>query len=72
MSDLEPRRRSGVSRSQRADRAYKLTLATGGFAVATVVLVLLAILTSVGLGWAILAALATAGSGLALRKTLNP
>lgn len=72
MSDVEPRRRGGVSRNKRADRAYKLTLMTGGFALATVVLVLFAILTSVGLGWAIIAALATAGSGFALRKTLNP
>jgi len=72
MSDIEPRRRSGLSRNKRADRAYKLTLATGAFGVATVVLVLLALLTSVGLGWAILAAIATALSGLLLRRTLNP
>jgi 4-hydroxybenzoate polyprenyltransferase len=72
MSDIEPRRRSGLSRNARADRAYKLTLATGAFGVATVVLVLLAVLTSVGLGWAILAAIATALSGLLLRRTLNP
>jgi hypothetical protein len=72
MSDIEPRRRSDLSRNKRADRAYKLTLATGAFGVATVVLVLLALLTSVGLGWAILAAIATALSGLLLRRTLNP
>jgi len=72
MSDIERRRRSGLSRNKRADRAYKLTLATGAFGVATVVLVLLALLTSVGLGWAILAAIATALSGLLLRRTLNP
>jgi hypothetical protein len=72
MSDLERRRRGGMTRNQRADRAYKLTLATGAFGVATVVLVLLAVFTAVGLGWAILAALATAGTGVALRKTLNP
>jgi len=72
MSDIEPRRGSGLSRNKRADRAYKLTLATGAFGVATVVLVLLAVLTSVGLGWAVLAAIATALSGLLLRRTLNP
>ena len=36
MSDLEPRRRGGLSRKARADRAYNLTLVTGGLAVVTV------------------------------------
>ena len=43
MSDLEPRRSSGLSRKQREQRAYTLTLATGGLAVLTIALVILAV-----------------------------
>jgi hypothetical protein len=71
MSDLEPRRRSGLSRKARQERAYALTLATGGFAVLTVVLIVLAVFGVVGLGPAIVAALATAGGGVLLRRTLS-
>jgi hypothetical protein len=71
MSDLEPRRRSGLSRRTREDRAYKLVLATGGLAVLTVALVILAVLGIVGGGAAFVAALLTAGSGFMLRRTLN-
>jgi hypothetical protein len=72
MSDLEPRRQSGLSRKQREQRAYTLTLATGGFAVLTVVLVVLAVLGITNFGLAILAALLAAGSGLLLRRTIRP
>jgi hypothetical protein len=72
MSDLEPRRRSSLSRRERAGRAYTLVLATGGFAVLTIVLVLLAVFTSLGLGPAVITALLTVGSGLMVRRTLNP
>ncbi|MBA3408846.1 MAG: hypothetical protein H0U06_12480, partial [Solirubrobacterales bacterium] len=48
MSDLEPRRSSRLSRKERAGRAYSLVLATGGFALLTAVLVLLAVFTSLG------------------------
>ena len=72
MSDLEPRRRGGLSRQARADRAYTLVLVTGGLGVATIALVVLAALGLVGFGWAFLAALLTAGSGFMLKKTLNP
>jgi hypothetical protein len=72
MSDLEPRRRSGLSRKQREQRAYTLTLATGGLAVLTLVLVVLAVLGVTNFGLAILAALLAAGSGYLLRRTLNP
>jgi hypothetical protein len=71
MSDLEPRRRSGVSRRSREGRAYNLVLATGGFAVLAFVLVVLALFGVVGLGPAIVAALLAAGSGLLLRRTLK-
>ena len=72
MSDLEPRRRSGLSRNARAGRAYTLVNVTGGLLIATVVLLVLAVLGIVGGGWAILAGVLTVGSGLALRRTLNP
>jgi hypothetical protein len=71
MSDIEPRRRSGLSRKSREDRAYKLVLATGGLAVLTVALVILAVVGVVGGGAAIVAALLTAGSGFLLRRSLN-
>ena len=72
MSDLEPRRPSGLSRKARADRAYTLVKVTGGLLVATVVLLVLAILGIVGGGWVVVAGALTAGSGLVLRRTLNP
>jgi hypothetical protein len=72
MSDLEPRGRSGLSRKARADRAYTLTLTTGGLALVTVVLVVLAAVFGIGgFGLAFLAALLTAGSGFLLRRTLT-
>jgi len=71
MSDLEPRRRSGLSRRGREQRAYTLVLATGGLAVLTVVLVVLAALDVVGFGLAVLAALLTLGAGVMVRRTLR-
>jgi hypothetical protein len=73
MSDLEPRRRSGPpSRRQREQRAYTLTLATGGLAVLTLALIVLAVVGVTSFGLAVIAALLTAGSGFLLRRTLNP
>jgi hypothetical protein len=72
MSDLEPRRRGGLSRQARADRAYTLVKVAGGLAVATIVLMVLAILGIVGAGWAVAAGALAVGSGVALRRTLNP
>jgi hypothetical protein len=71
MSDLEPRRRGDVSRRQREQRAYTLVLATGGLAVITVVLVILAVFTSMGLGPAVVTALLAGGSGVWLKRTLS-
>ena len=71
MSDLEPRRRSTLSRKDRADRAYTLVLATGGLLVLTIVLFVLAVLGVVSGGLAVVAGALTAGSGIALRRTLN-
>ena len=71
MSDLEPRRRGGLTRKARADRAYTLTLVTGGLAVVTVALVVLAILDIVGGGLAVLTAILAVIAGLLLRRTLR-
>jgi len=71
MSDLEPRRSSGLSRKARADRAYTLVLATSGLLVLTIVLFVLAVLGIVGGGLAVVAGALTAGSGIALRRTLS-
>jgi len=71
MSDLEPRRRSGLSRRSRERRAYNLALATGGLALLAIVLVILAVAGVVGLGPAVVAGLLAVGSGLLLRRTLS-
>jgi hypothetical protein len=71
MSELEPRRRSGLSRNARADRAYTMVKVASGLLVATIVLFVLAILGIVGGGWAVAAGALTAGAGIALRRTLK-
>ncbi|EHN12130.1 hypothetical protein PAI11_09890 [Patulibacter medicamentivorans] len=66
MSDLQRRSRSGLSRTQRVDKAFRLTVATGGLAVAAIVGLV------VGLGW--LVAIGVVGavlSGWMLRNTLR-
>jgi hypothetical protein len=72
MSDIE-RRRTGSrpSRRQREQRAYRLVLATSGFAVLFAAAVVLSILGLLGGGWAILAAVLAVLCGLALRNTLR-
>jgi hypothetical protein len=72
MSDLEPRRRAGMSRREREQRAYTLVLATGGLAVLTIVLVILAVVGAVGFGWALLAALLSIAAGYLVRRTTRP
>jgi hypothetical protein len=71
MSDLEPRRRSGLSRKERESRAYTLVLTTSGLLIVTIVLFVLALLGVVGGGPAVIAGILTAGSGFLLRRTLN-
>lgn len=66
MSDLQRRSRSGLSRTQRVDKAFRLTVATGGLAVAAIVGLV------VGLGW--LVAIGVVGavvSGWMLRNALR-
>jgi hypothetical protein len=72
MSDLEPRRRGGTSRRERADRAYTLVKVTSGLLVLTILLFVLAVLGIVGGGWAVAAGALTVGGGVALRRTLKP
>jgi hypothetical protein len=71
MSQLEPRRRGGLSRNARADRAYTMVKVASGLLIATIVLFVLAILGIVGGGWAVAAGALTAGAGIALRRTLK-
>jgi putative flippase GtrA len=68
MSDLQRR----GTRSQRVDRAYRLTLATGTCAIGAVVAVVLAIAGVVSLGWALLAAVAAVACALLLRRLVSP
>lgn len=71
MTDLEPRRRGGLSRKARADRAYSLVLATSGLLVLTIVLLVLAVLGIVSGGPVVVAGILTAGGGVLLRRTLR-
>jgi hypothetical protein len=71
MSDLQPRRRGGVSRQARAGRAYTLVKVASGLLALTIVLFVLAVLGILGGGWAIAAGALTVGAGVALRRTLQ-
>ena len=71
MANLERRGGSRPTRSQRAQRAYQLTLATGGLAVAGVVLFVLGL---VGIGSAFLGVVVLALAALCfflLRRTMG-
>jgi outer membrane lipoprotein SlyB len=57
----------GLSRKQRVDRSYKLIVATAGFGVGGLVLLI------VGFGlWGFLALVVAAVAGFFLKQTLNP
>jgi hypothetical protein len=71
MSDLTPQRGGGLSRRQREQRAYYLVLATGGLALAAVVVLVLSIFTSVSFGLFVLLAVLAAVAGYLLKRTLN-
>jgi hypothetical protein len=72
MADLERRSSSPPSRRQREQRAYYLVIATGGLAVLTVALVVLAVVGITSLGPAVLVAILAVLCGLALRRVLAP
>jgi hypothetical protein len=72
MNDLTPRSGRRMTRSQREARAFRLTLATGGGAVATVALLVLAVVGIGSFGLAFLVAVLTAVAWWMLRRTLSP
>jgi hypothetical protein len=72
MSHPERRPGGGVPRHKREQRAYYLVLATGGLAVAAVVVFVLAIVGIASFGLFILLAVLAAVAGFLLRRTLSP
>ena len=60
-----------MTRRQREQRAYRLTLATGGLAVVTVVALVLAIAGVLGAGLPILAAILAVVCFVLLRRTVG-
>ena len=71
MADLERRSGSRMTRRQREQRAYQLTLATGGLAVVTVVGIMLAVFGVIGSGLPILTAILAVVCFVLLRRTLG-
>jgi type IV secretory pathway TrbD component len=71
MSDLERRPGRGMSRRQREQRAYYLVLASGGLAVAAVVVLVLWIVGAASFGLFLILAILAAVSGYVLRRTLG-
>jgi len=59
------------TRSQREKRAYQMTLAAGGTGLATVVVLVLAIVGVASFGLAVLLAVVTAVLGFALKRSLG-
>ena len=72
MADLSRRPGNRPSRREREQRAYALTLATGGFGLVAVVGVLLAIVGIIGIGLPLLSGLVAIVCGLLLRRTVSP
>ena len=71
MSDLERRSGRGPSRRQREQRAYYLVLASGGLAVAAVVVLVLWIAGVASFGLFLLLAVLAALAGYVLRRTMS-
>jgi hypothetical protein len=71
MSDIERRRGTRMSRQQRVDRAYRLTLATGVFGTIAVAALVLSIVGIIGGGWWVLSAIVALICFLALRGTVR-
>ena len=59
------------SRSQRVDKAYRYTLATGGFGVGAAAAFVLALVTSFSWGWFVLLAVLAAVSAMLLRSSMR-
>jgi hypothetical protein len=71
MNELDPSRRSPLSRRTREDRAYRLVLATGALGTLAIVGFALAIFGVIGAGWPILATLLAVVSFFLLRRTVT-
>jgi hypothetical protein len=71
VNDISPRPSRRTPRRQREQRAYQLTLATGAAALATVVVLVLAIIDVTSFGLALLLAVITVALGFVLRRTLG-
>ncbi len=71
MSDLDRRRPSGLSRSAREQRAYRLAVSTGVFSVIAVVGVVLAVVGVVGGVIPFMAAIFAVVSWVLFRRTLS-
>jgi hypothetical protein len=71
MSDIERRRGSRPSRKQREQRAFRLLVAGGTLGLAGTVGLVLAIFTSFGAGWPIIALILAAIFGWLFRRTVS-
>jgi hypothetical protein len=71
MTDPAPRPSNRLTRRDRESRAYRLTLATGGGALATVVALVLSIAGVVSFGLVVLLAVLTAVAGYLLKRSLG-
>jgi len=59
------------SRRSRVDKAYRYTLATGGFGLAAAVAFVLALVTSFSFGWFVLLAVIAAVCAVMLRSSVR-
>ncbi len=71
MTGMTPRPSRRPSRGQREKRAYQLTLATAAAGMATVVVLVLAVVGIASFGTAFLLALLTAAGGYAVKRTVG-
>jgi hypothetical protein len=71
MSNLAPRKGSGLSRGQRVDRASTLVMVSGVSAVAFVVTFVLLLLGVLGSGLPLVTAVVAAGTGLGARRMIK-
>jgi hypothetical protein len=71
MSDIERRRGSRPSRKQREQRAFRLIMVGGTLGVLGTIGLVLAIFTSFGAGWPIIALVLAAICAWLFRRTVN-
>jgi hypothetical protein len=71
MSDLEPRRGSGMTRREREQRAYRLVIAGGTAGIVAVVGAFLAAIDIIGTGLPLLAAIVAVICYVMLRRTIR-